>query len=80
MKLLKWLTLRTLLTLMTLMALMAVMKLLTLSNYTLTMRQSYISRYEQTPGSEFQPRDKSNKIDFWFMGPLWCNTNLDPET
>ena len=37
------------------------------------------SRSEQAPGSGFHPRDKSTKIYCGFLGPRWCNTNIDPE-
>ena len=38
------------------------------------------SRSEQAPGSEFFPRDKSDKIDYGFLGPSWCNKKVNPET
>ena len=38
-----------------------------------------ISRSEQAPGSVFQPRDKSGKIDYDFLRPFWCNIKVDPE-
>ena len=31
------------------------------------------SRYELVVGSEFHPRDESDKIDCGFLGPSWCN-------
>ena len=37
------------------------------------------SRSEQAPGSEFHPRDESDKIDCGFLGPFWSNKTLDPE-
>ena len=42
--------------------------------------QYYKSRSEQAPGSEFHPRDKSEKNDFGFLGPSWCNKKVNPET
>ena len=45
------------------------------------MTQSlHISRYEKAPGSEFHPRDKSEKNDCGFLGPSWCNIKKNPET
>ena len=41
---------------------------------------SYKSRSEQAPGSEFHPRDKSEKNDCGFLGPSWCNKKVNPET
>ena len=38
------------------------------------------SRSEQAPGSEFHPRDESDKIYCGFMGPSWCNQKVNPET
>ena len=38
------------------------------------------SRSELAPGSEFHPRDKSDKIDFGFLGPSWCNKKVNPDT
>ena len=38
------------------------------------------SRSVQTPGSEFHPRDKSDKIIFGFLEPFWCNKKVNPET
>ena len=37
------------------------------------------SRSEQAPGSEFHPRDESEKVDFDFLGPSWCKKKVDPE-
>ena len=37
------------------------------------------SRSEQAPGSEFHPRDKSDKIDCGFFRPFWSNKKLDPK-
>ena len=39
-----------------------------------------ISRSEQTPGSEFHPRDKSEKNYCGFLGPSCCNKKVNPET
>ena len=39
-----------------------------------------ISRSEQAPGSEFHPRDDSDKVDCDFLEPSWCKTNVNPET
>ena len=38
------------------------------------------SRSEQAPGSEFHPRDESEKIACDFLGPFWCNKKINPET
>ena len=38
------------------------------------------SRSEQAQGSEFHPRDKSEKNDYGFLGPSWCNKRVNPET
>ena len=35
------------------------------------------SRSEQAPGSEFHPRDESEKIDCGFLGPSWCNKKVN---
>ena len=40
----------------------------------------YILRLGLTPGSEFHPRDESEKNDFGFLGPSWCNKKVNPET
>ena len=37
-------------------------------------------RSEQAPGSEFQPRDKSEKHGCVFLGPSWCNKKVNPQT
>ena len=39
-----------------------------------------ISRPEQAPGSEFYPRDESEKIDCGFLEPYWCNKKVNHET
>ena len=39
-----------------------------------------ISRSEQAPGSEFQPRDESEKSDCGFLGPSLSNKKVNPET
>ena len=39
----------------------------------------YKSRSEQTPGSVFHPREKSEKNDCDFLGPSWSNIKVDPE-
>ena len=36
------------------------------------------SRSEQAPGSEFHPRDESEKNDCGFLGPSWCNKKVNP--
>ena len=41
---------------------------------------TFISRSEQAPGSEFHPRDKSEKNYGGFLGPSWCNKKVNPET
>ena len=41
--------------------------------------ETSISRYEQAPGSGFHPRDESDKSDFEFLGPPWCNKKVGPE-
>ena len=38
------------------------------------------SRSEQAPGSEFHPRDESEKIDCGFLVPSWCSKKVNPET
>ena len=38
------------------------------------------SRSEQAPGSEFQPRDKSETNYCGFLGLSWCNKKVNPET
>ena len=38
------------------------------------------SRSEQAPGSEFHPRDESEKNYCGFLGPCWCNKEVNPET
>ena len=38
------------------------------------------SRSEQVPGSEFHPRDESEKNDCRFLGPSWCNKKVNHET
>ena len=38
------------------------------------------SRSEQAPGSEFHPRDESEKNDFGFLGPSGSNKKVNPET
>ena len=38
-----------------------------------------ISRSKQAPGSGFHPREESDQIDCEFLGPSWCNTNVDTE-
>ena len=38
-----------------------------------------MSRSKQAQGSEFQPRDVSDKTDCGFFGPSWCNKKVDPE-
>ena len=40
----------------------------------------YISRSEQAQWSEFHPRDESDNTDCGFLGPSWCNKNVNPET
>jgi hypothetical protein len=47
-----------------------------------TVQKNWISRSksEQAPGSEFHPRDESEKIDCGFLGPSWCNKKINPET
>ena len=41
----------------------------------------YESISEQASGSEFPPpRDKSEKLDFGFLGLSWCNKKVNPET
>ena len=35
------------------------------------------SRSEQAPGSEFHPRDKSERIDCGFLGPSWYNKKVN---
>ena len=44
------------------------------------MVKKYRSRLQQAPGSEFHPRDESDKIDCGFLGPSWCNKKVNPET
>ena len=36
-----------------------------------------VSRSEQAPGSEFHPRDESDKIDCGFLGPSLCNKKVN---
>ena len=38
------------------------------------------SRSEQAPGSEFHPRDESEKNDCGFLGPAWCSKKVNHET
>ena len=38
------------------------------------------SRSVQEPGSEFQPRDESDKNYCGFLGPSWCNKKVNPQT
>ena len=38
------------------------------------------SRSEQAPGSEFHPRDESEKNDCGFLGSSWCKKKVNPET
>ena len=38
------------------------------------------SRSEQAPGSEFHPRDDSEKNDYCFLGHYWCSKKVNPET
>ena len=38
------------------------------------------SRSEQAPGSEFHPRDESEKNVCGFLGPSWCSKKVNPET
>ena len=35
---------------------------------------------EQAPGSEFHPRDKSEKVDYDFLGPSCAKKKFNPET
>ena len=37
------------------------------------------SKSEQAPGSEFHPRDKSEKVDYDFLGPFW-DEKVNPKT
>ena len=41
---------------------------------------SHRSRSKQAPGSEFHPSDESEKNECGFLGPSWCNKNINPET
>ena len=36
-------------------------------------------RSEQAPGSGVQPHYESDKTDYGFLGPFWCNKKLYPE-
>ena len=48
---------------------------------TITMKRKDLkSRSEQAPGSEFHPRDESDKIDCGFLGPSWFRKEVNPET
>ena len=38
------------------------------------------SRSEPAPGSEFHPRDESDKVDCGCVGPSWRNKKVNPET
>ena len=38
------------------------------------------SRSEQAQGSEFHPRDASEKNNCGFLGPSWCSKKVHPET
>ena len=33
----------------------------------------------QAPGSGFHFREESDKIDFGFLGPSWCNKKIYPD-